>query len=30
VLLKTFDEYYNGYSKDGKQMEGYKDLIKKL
>jgi type I restriction enzyme R subunit len=30
VLLKTFSEYYNGYEKDGKRIEGYKELINKL
>ena len=27
VLLKTYDEYYNGYDEDGKHKPGYIDLI---
>ncbi len=27
VLLKTYDEYYNGYSKDDKEVQGYVDLV---
>ncbi len=27
VLLKSFDEYYEGYDDDGKQVKGYKDLV---
>jgi type I restriction enzyme, R subunit len=27
VLLKTYDEYYNGYVQDGTDMPGYVDLI---
>jgi type I restriction enzyme R subunit len=27
VLLKTYDEYYNGYEDDGKQRKGYVELI---
>ena len=31
VLLKTFDEYYYGYTNDkGKETPGYKDLVEKL
>lgn len=30
VLLKTYDEYYNGYEEDGKQKPGYVDLISEL
>ncbi|MCL2047833.1 MAG: type I restriction endonuclease subunit R [Defluviitaleaceae bacterium] len=30
VLLKTYDDYYNGYEQDGKQRVGYKDLIERL
>jgi len=30
VLLKTYKEYYDGYDKDGKHQEGYKELIEKL
>lgn len=30
VLLKTFDEYYNGYTENGKQKPGYKELIAEL
>ena len=30
VLLKSFDEYYNGWDKDGKPQKGYVDLIKEL
>jgi len=27
VLLKTYDEYYNGYDEKGKHISGYKELI---
>jgi type I restriction enzyme R subunit len=27
VLLKTFDEYYNGYKKGDKEVQGYADLV---
>lgn len=30
VLLKSFDEYYNGWEKDGKPQKGYVDLIAEL
>lgn len=30
ALLKTFQEYYNGYEQDGKQVRGYIDLIAEL
>ncbi len=30
VLLKTFDEYYNGYEDDGKEVKGYKTLVEEL
>lgn len=30
VLLKTYDEYYNGYEKDGKKIPGYASLVKEL
>jgi type I restriction enzyme R subunit len=30
VLLKSFEEYYNGYSDDGKQVKGYVDLVTEL
>ena len=30
VLLKSFDEYYNGYVDDNKQVKGYADLIAEL
>jgi type I restriction enzyme R subunit len=30
VLLKTYDDYYNGYKQDGKQRAGYKELIEQL
>ena len=30
VLLKTYDDYYNGYEQEGKQKAGYKDLIQRL
>jgi len=30
VLLKTFEEYYNGYEKDGKKIRGYKNLVQNL
>jgi type I restriction enzyme, R subunit len=30
VLLKTYDEYYNGYEKDGKNIPGYAFLVKEL
>jgi type I restriction enzyme, R subunit len=30
VLLKTFDEYYNGYDDDGKEVKGYKTLVEEL
>jgi len=30
VLLKTYDDYYNGYDQDGKRRAGYKELIDRL
>jgi type I restriction enzyme R subunit len=30
VLLKTYDDYYNGYEEDGKPKKGYKELIEML
>ena len=30
VLLKTYQEYYNGYEQDGKKVRGYKRLIEEL
>jgi type I restriction enzyme R subunit len=30
VLLKTYDDYYNGYEQDGKRKPGYKELIESL
>ncbi|ABR53996.1 type I site-specific deoxyribonuclease, HsdR family [Methanococcus vannielii SB] len=30
VLLKTYQEYYNGYEKDGKEIKGYKSLVEEL
>lgn len=30
VLLKTYDEYINGYEDDGKHVEGYEEMIVKL
>ncbi len=30
VLLKTYNEYYNGYDEDGKHQPGYADLITTL
>ncbi|MDD2516507.1 MAG: type I restriction endonuclease subunit R, partial [Candidatus Gracilibacteria bacterium] len=30
VLLKTFDEYYNGYANEEKEVKGYKTLITEL
>ena len=30
VLLKSFDDYYNGWEKDGDRHEGYVDLIAEL
>jgi type I restriction enzyme R subunit len=30
VLLKTFDEYYNGYLSDGNNIKGYVELIEEL
>lgn len=30
VLLKTYDDYYNGYEQDGKHKAGYKELIDRL
>jgi type I restriction enzyme R subunit len=30
VLLKTYDDYYNGYEKDDKHQNGYRELIDEL
>ncbi len=30
VLLKTYDDYYNGYEQDGKHRAGYTELIERL
>lgn len=30
VLLKTYDDYYNGYDENGEHKPGYKELIEKL
>lgn len=30
ILLKTYDEYLNGYEDNGKHFDGYEELIKKL
>ena len=30
VLLKTYQEYYNGYKEKGKQIPGYKELVANL
>jgi len=30
VLLKTYDEYYNGYNNEGKEVKGYKTLVQEL
>lgn len=30
VLLKTYEEYYGGYTSNGKKFKGYEELIKKL
>jgi type I restriction enzyme R subunit len=30
VLLKTYNDYYNGYEQDGKEKAGYKGLIERL
>lgn len=30
VLLKTYEEYYNGYNDDGKEFVGYKALVEEL
>ncbi len=30
VLLKTYEEYYNGYDDNGKSFIGYKDLVNEL
>jgi len=30
VLLKTYEEYYYGYEKDGKPVRGYKSLVEEL
>jgi type I restriction enzyme R subunit len=30
VLLKTFEEYYNGYKNEGEKVKGYKQLVNEL
>lgn len=30
ILLRSFEDYYHGYSQDGKEIQGYKTLIEKL
>lgn len=30
VLLKTYDDYYDGYEEDGKHKSGYAELVSKL
>ena len=30
VLLKKYEEYYNGYEQDGKKIKGYLELVKEL
>ena len=30
MLLKTFDEYYNGYTQNDKEVRGYADLVSEL
>ncbi|MBW6441280.1 type I restriction endonuclease subunit R, partial [Patescibacteria group bacterium] len=30
VLLKTYNEYYNGYENEGKEVKGYKILVEEL
>lgn len=30
ALLKTFDQYYNGYEENGEHIDGYKELIERL
>lgn len=30
ILMRTFEEYYNGYEEDGKHQAGYKELAEKL
>jgi type I restriction enzyme R subunit len=30
VLLKTYDEYYNGYEENGKEQKGYQEMIDTL
>ncbi len=30
VLLKSYDEYYNGYTEKGKEIRGYKSLVEEL
>ena len=30
VLLKSYDEYYNGYENEGKEVKGYKNLVEEL
>jgi len=30
VLLKSYDDYYNGYKDEGKEVQGYRELIEEL
>jgi len=30
ILLKTFEEYYNGYKNEGEKVKGYKQLVEEL
>lgn len=30
ILLRTFEEYYNGYEEDGKHIDGYRELAEAL
>ncbi len=30
VLLKSYDEYYNGYESEGEEVKGYKNLVEEL
>jgi type I restriction enzyme R subunit len=30
VILKTYEEYYNGYESNGEHVFGYKELVDKL
>ena len=30
MLLKTFDEYYNGYTQNDREIRGYAELVEEL